>query len=248
MDSAGPFKRGNESDSAYRLKWAAWEWLYRQAGCRSIGLEVKLEGPSGRTIDVVGVGPGNTIYVVEVKASRADLFRDNHGPRDRARLAARGPVVESRSRLAEEILRQATEYAQREAPDSWESLEAYRQASADYERLTHEERTYRQRLDRYSIKFGDPKFLALADYHYIMAPSGLILRHEVPPRWGLLDDRPSSVVPAPRKDIRKSTGIVSNVLRAIARANTASMMRHQGVMYLDGDALFPQKSEDGGGA
>ncbi len=240
VDSAGSFKRGSESDLTYRLKWAAWEWLYKSAGCRSIGLEVKLEGPNGRTIDVVGVGPENTLYIVEVKGSRADLFRDDHGPSDRAKLAAREPVVERRSELAEEILSRAAEHAQRQDPDNWESADAYHLALSDYERVTHQERAYRQRLERYSIKFRDPRFLALADYHYLMAPRGLIRRHEAPPEWGLLDDTPSVVVPAPRKEIRKSTGIISNLLRAIARANTTSMMRHYGVTFQEGEAVFPQ--------
>ena len=42
---AATFKRGNESDVTCVLKWAAWEWLYSAAGCRSIGLEVGLEEP-----------------------------------------------------------------------------------------------------------------------------------------------------------------------------------------------------------
>jgi len=72
-----------------------------------------------------------------------------------------------------------------------------------------------------------------------MAPKGLIRRHEVPPRWGLLDDTPAVVVPAPRKDMRKNTGIISNVLRAIGRANTSSMMRHYGVTFQESGAVFP---------
>ena len=40
----GPFKRGNETPLTYSLKWAAWEWLYNFARCRSVGMEVKLEG------------------------------------------------------------------------------------------------------------------------------------------------------------------------------------------------------------
>jgi len=49
---SGPFKRGNETALTYDLKMVAWEWLYREAGCRVIGLEVKLEGPGGRIVDL----------------------------------------------------------------------------------------------------------------------------------------------------------------------------------------------------
>ena len=240
VDGVGSFKRGNETDLTYALKWAAWEWLYNCSGCRSIGFEVKLEGPSGRVIDVVGVGPENIIYVIEVKGSKADLFRDDHGPDDQAKLASRRPVVEQRRELVEEIFHRATGFAQQEDSENWEGTEIYRQAKTDYERVTHQETTYNQKLERYSIKFRDPKFLALADYHYIMTPRGLIRRHQAPPRWGLLDDTPDVVVPAPHKEIRKNTGIISNVLRAIARSNTASMMRQHGATFQEGEAVFPQ--------
>jgi hypothetical protein len=238
-NESGSFKRGNETDITYMLKWAAWEWLYREARCRSIGFEVKLEGPAGRVIDVVGVGPGNAIYVVEVKGSRSDLFRDDHSLKDKARLASQEPVVEGRRELVEHILQQAAEYARQVSPDNWEDVSAYVEARSEYERVAQQEVSYRERLERYSIKFRDPRFLALADYHYIMAPRGLIRRHEVPPRWGMLDDTPASVVPAPHKEVRKNGGIISNILRAIARANTASMMRHHGVTFSEGEAVFP---------
>ena len=65
-----PFKRDNETEETYRLKWAAWEWLYTVAQCRTIGVEVRLEGPGGRIVDLAAVGPGNTVYVVEVKSSQ----------------------------------------------------------------------------------------------------------------------------------------------------------------------------------
>ena len=247
MEDAGSFKRGNESDLTYRLKWAAWEWLYKWAGCRTIGLEVKLEGPYGRVIDVVGVGPENTIYAVEVKTSRADLFRDDHTPKDQAKLKAKETTVERRSELAEQILQRATEYAKTADPTNWETVPTYQQATGDYTRVTRQEENYRERLEHYSIKFGDPRFLALADYHYIMAPNGLIRRHEVPPKWGLLDETPSVVVVALRKDIRKNTGVISNILRAISRANTVSLMRHAGVRFHEGEAILPTPDRPGNG-
>ena len=87
------FKRENETEQTYRLKWSAWEWLFTVAGCRSIGMEVRLEGPGGRVVDLVGVGPGNIVYVVEVKASRPDFSRDNHTKQDLEALQGEGRVV-----------------------------------------------------------------------------------------------------------------------------------------------------------
>ena len=83
------FKLGSESELTYKLKWEAWEWLYCVARCRCIGLEVRLQGPWGSIVDVVGIGPGNAIYAVEVKVSRSDFARDNHTEADIARLRKR---------------------------------------------------------------------------------------------------------------------------------------------------------------
>ncbi len=242
------YKRGNESDLTYSLKWASWEWLYTHAACRCIGFEVKLEGPAGRVIDVVGVGPGNVIYAVEVKSSRADLFRDDHSGRDRQRLASLAPRVHDRTALAREILQRAapgrrgvegTEDGTSQDLQERRALEVYEQARADYDRMTRKEEAYKERLERFSIKFRDPRFLAVAEYHYLMAPAGLLQRHEIPPQWGLLDGTPSEVVPAPRKEVKKGSGIMANVMRAIARTNARSMMRHHGVTYRQGEARFP---------
>ena len=110
------FKRSNETKLTYSLKWAAWEWLYSVAQCRCIGFEVKLEGPGGRVVDLAGVGPDNLIYVVEVKASRADFSRDNNTPADLAALKERNEPLLRRGRLARQTLAQATRYAQQVRP------------------------------------------------------------------------------------------------------------------------------------
>ncbi len=89
-----------------------------------------------------------------------------------------------------------------------------------------------------STKFHDARFLSIADYHYIMAPRGLVLAEMVPPGWGLLEPGPGEIVEAPVKAIRKNTGIVSNVLRAIARANTTAMMRAYGVKFGSAGPVF----------
>ena len=79
------------------------------------------------------------------------------------------------------------------------------------------------------MKFHDPKFMGIADFHYLIAPKGVVTRSSVPPQWGLLDETQAVILPAPTKEVRKNTGIVSNFLRAIARSNTTSMMRSQGM-------------------
>ena len=218
--NAARFKLGSESDLAYRLKWEAWEWLYSVARCRCIGFEVRLQGPWGSVVDVVGVGPGNAIYVVEVKASRADFARDNHTPADIDRLRRRQAALRRRIELAR-------------AP-------GYRSWNGDSNRLEQEAERLQERLATVSTKFHNPRFLSIADYHYIMAPRGVVLTEMIPPGWGLFEPGPIEIVAAPAKAIRKNAGIVSNVLRAIARANATSMMRARGVTFGTAGATFPR--------
>ena len=232
MDDAPPapprepawFKLGSESALAYRLKWEAWEWLHSWARCRCIGLEVRLQGPWGTVVDVVGIGPGNTIYVVEVKASRADFARDNHTEADIGRLRRRQDALSRRIELTH-------------SP-------GYQSRNGDSNRLEQEAERLRERLATVSTKFHNPRFLGIADYHYIMAPRGVAPAETIPPSWGLLEPGPIEIVAAPAKTIRKNTGIVSNVLRAIARANTSAMMRAHGVTFSADGAAFPHPSDN----
>ena len=163
---------------------------------------MRLQGPWGAVIDVVGVGPGNVIYAVEVKASRADFARDNHTAADIDRLRRRQDALKRRIEL--------------------DRAPGYRPWNGDGNRLEQEAERLQERLATVSTKFHNPRFLSIADYHYIMAPRGVynVLTEMIPPGWGLLEPGPAETVAAPAKAIRKNTGIVSNVLRAIARANT----------------------------
>ncbi|MDA0263691.1 MAG: hypothetical protein O3A93_00730 [Chloroflexi bacterium] len=233
---SAPFKRGNETRLTYDLKMAAWEWLYREAGCRVIGLEVKLEGPGGRIVDLAAVGPQNTFYIVEVKSSRSDFSRDDHTAGDLSALRGREGVVTGRTDLAKETLSQALEYAKLQSPDAWREVPAFRQALADYRRVAGKEDAYRNRVSSFSTKFHDPRFMGIADFHYLISPKGVVTRGSLPPQWGLLDETSAVSLPAPRKETRKNTGIVANFLRAIARSNTTSMMRSQGMSFLRGEA------------
>ena len=235
-EASGPFKRGNETGLTYDLKMAAWEWLYREAGCRVIGLEVKLEGPGGRIVDLAAVGPKNTFYIVEVKSSKSDSSRDDHTAGDFSELQGRESTVAGRTELAKETLRQAVDYAMGTSPDTWREVPAFKQALADYRRVAGKEEAFRNRIATFSTKFHDPKFMGIADYHYLIAPKGVVTRNSLPPQWGLLDDSSAVSFPAPPKEVRKNTGIVSNFIRAIARSNTTSMMRSQGVSFARGEA------------
>ena len=218
------FKLGSESELTYRLKWEAWEWLYCVARCRCIGLEVRLQGPWGSIVDVVGIGPNNAIHVVEVKVSRSDFARDNHTEADIARLRKRAGSLARRVELAD-------------APD-------YRTAAGDLERLLQEQERLRDRLATVSTKFHDSRFLSIADYHHIMAPRGVVLAEMLPDGWGLLEPGPREVVAAPSKTVRKNGGIMANALRAVARANATAMMRAHGVRWSEDGAEFPRPGDE----
>ena len=239
MLDATRFKLASESELTYRLKWAAWEWLYNVAHCRTIGFEVRLHGPRGPIVDLVAVGRNNVVYAVEVKSSRSDFARDNNTDADIERLRQRMGSLTRRIILAEQTLAQAAEFARGHAGDRWHDVPAYRVAESDRTRLTDELLRLRERLTTVSNKFHDPRFLAAAHYHYIMAPAGVVLAEMMPPQWGLLDPTPQEIVTAPGQTIRQNSGIMANVFRAIARSNSQSMMRAYGVRFGKDGAEFP---------
>lgn len=223
-------KMRNESDLTYDLKWTAWKWLYSIAGCRAIGFEVRLEGPFGRVIDVVGVGPGNLVYIVEVKSSRNDLKRDDRTKIDRDRVKAERTALKDAADLTSKILENARRVAVANSEESnssgWRDEPAYRYAIRDHEEAVKKKEVKDRRLATFSIKFHDPAFLACADYHYLMAPDGLISASELPPFWGLLNEHGDKIVDAVPKQVPRNT---AHVLRAIAKSNTRDLMKVCGI-------------------
>ncbi len=221
-------KSTNETELTYDLKWAAWRWLYSVAGCRSIGMEVRLEGPFGRVVDLVGIGKSNIVYIVEVKSSRNDLRRDDKTATDHKRALAQLQTLEDAATLTATVLDDTRKHAVEMSADGddWRTNPAYvaarREQSEIEERIAAKKRT----IDTFSTKFHDPSFLACADFHYIAAPDGLINRAELPPFWGLIDQNANIVVPAVQKQVRRNT---THVLRAISKANTRDIMKVCGV-------------------
>lgn len=207
---AASIKRRSETDLTYSLKWAAWRWLYQEAACRVVGFEVGLEGPSGRIADVVGVDRANRVYLVEVKASRSDLMKDHHTERDKKRLAEDSRGLDEAAVFASELAGISNDSAAAElAAESGASAKARHTAA-------------KRRLETLSTKFNDPAYLRTADFHYLMAPHGLVWPSELPPFWGLLNERGEQVALAPPKQVRRVT---SHVLRAVGKANTRDLMK-----------------------
>ena len=80
MEAPGPFKRGNETGLTYDLKMAAWEWLYREAGCRVIGLKVRIGLNLGEVIkeeeDYFGSAVVIAARIIDVSAGGQILVSD----------------------------------------------------------------------------------------------------------------------------------------------------------------------------
>lgn len=221
-------KSSSETDLTYRLKWVAWQWLYAEAGCRSIGMEVKLEGPFGRIVDLVGVGKNNVVYIVEVKSSRGDLRRDDNSKADRKRALAQLQALEDAAELTVAVLDDARKHAVENTVNNvdWRENPAYVAARRDHADIANRIDAKERTLERFSTKFHDPSFLACADFHYLAAPDGLIARAELPPFWGLINEKHQTIVPAVQKQVRRNT---VHVLRAIAKANTRDLMKACGM-------------------
>ena len=218
------FQRANETELTYQLKWAAWEWLYNEAGCRAIAFEVSLEGPGGRIADVAGVGKDRQLYVVEVKASRADFRRDDHDADDESRLFEHERALHRMADVARDIAERA--------PDD-------HQATMDVALVERRIERHAGRADAFSTKFHDPRYVRIADFNYLIAPKALIRRSELPRMWGLLDPSSRVVVDAPRSRTSRSVAVLAGVLRAISRSNTRDMMRAHGVRWHEFKASFP---------
>lgn len=221
-------KSRTESDLTYELKWAAWQWLYSVAECRAIAMEVRLEGPYGRIVDLVGVGKDNLVYIVEVKSSRADLQRDDKTDEDLKQALYQLATLQDAASLTAAVLDQTREHAVDATRDGsdWREDPAYKSAERENTEIAKRMAAKERILIRFSTKFHDPAFLACADFHYVMAPKGLITRAELPPYWGLLDEDSQTVVSAVQKQIQRNT---THVLRAVAKANTRDVMKACGV-------------------
>ncbi len=221
-------KLSGETDLTYQLKWAAWRWLYSVAGCRSIGMEVKLEGPFGRVVDLVGVGKGNVVYIVEVKSSKNDLRRDIRTSSDRERALGQLKTLEDAANLTASVMDDARKHAVECADEGseWRDNPTYIAAKRDHRQIEDRLAAKNRALERFSTKFHDPSFLACADFHVLATPSGLVTRAELPPFWGLIDEDAQTIVAPVQKQIRRNT---LHVLRAISKSNTRDLMKACGV-------------------
>ncbi|HIF72837.1 MAG TPA: hypothetical protein EYQ61_09830 [Dehalococcoidia bacterium] len=214
------FKNGNETAVTYSLKWAAWKWLWEVAECRVVGFEVRLEGPFGRIADVVGLGPENRVFLIEVKSSRSDLQRDDNNDRTQKKLRQKAKSLDEAEELTRTVLAEAR--VARADADTATHSRVVEMARSDVQVISKKSESTKKRIETLSTKFHDPAYLRCADYHYIMTPDRMIRTTELPEQWGLLNESAEMVVEAPFKQVKRVT---QHVLRAIARANTRDLMK-----------------------
>lgn len=111
----------------------------------------------------------------------------------------------------------------------------------DYQDKIHKEK------DK-SIKFFDESIFKLASSAYIIAPKNIIEEDEVPKGWGLLDDEPMTVIPAPQRKIDKKW--ISKIMGEIGKKHTKMYLKQIGVEFEGKRVIFPdykllQEEDDG---
>jgi hypothetical protein len=170
------------------LKSAALNWAWNR-GYRSAATEVRAPKSPYR-VDVAALAytrttPGIIVAVFECKQSRADWLRNC---RCRAELAERLNAAQTRKSTLERLLR--VHFPQLGTGDSlfpeWETFDfsglqhrGYRRVLRDLELSTRQlaENTKFERMTHYQV----------GHLHYIVAPSGLVEKTELPSSWGLLE-------------------------------------------------------------
>ena len=95
------------------------------------------------------------------------------------------------------------------------------------ERNRNRKRKYKKRLLRQSVGLG--KFMAclmqpMANLHYVLAPTGIVQKKDLPPRWGLLSFGEGGINVVVRADWQEF-GRCDYVESAIARALTGDIYR-----------------------
>ncbi len=198
------------------LKEIAAAWLVAR-GCRAVGTEVPCPVARFR-VDAAGYAepaPGRArTVIVECKASRSDFLRDDIQVEalvlERERLLQRKREIETDLiPLHEPELRRDGEALFSEAAEwSYERsrLLPYRRVLRDLARL--EQRLHGQ------TKFSLVARWRLADELWILAPSGVVGRREIPPGWGLAECHAAVL----RRGARHALALGTLPLRVVAEA------------------------------
>jgi hypothetical protein len=162
---------------------------------------------------------------VEVKVSRGDLLRDNKNSRARKRLEAQTLALAEAEAFTATLLGR-TELDTDTPMEPATGPDATALAEDVHSAVLKKLESSKSRLQRFSTKFHDPAYLRCADFHYIAAPHGLVWPSEMPPFWGLINDRSETLLEATPKQVRRVT---THILRNIAKSNTRDLMKACGI-------------------
>jgi hypothetical protein len=232
-------RRGNESELHFRIKRAAWRWLWER-GCRAIAFEALPDPKLGARVDVLAVAPDKATYVIEAKQSRGDFLRDlakEAAPAHRRALEAL-EALWSRYELAVEGARQLAR--ERGLTSHLDVAELAPFAEAHLELALRARRRLARTSGPDDRKFGMTQLGRIARFRYVAAPPHVGTAEELPDGWGLLsfDDATETVVVA--KPARPGRGDPARVLAEVARVNTQDLMHAGGVTWRRSGPRWPR--------
>jgi hypothetical protein len=89
------------------------------------------------------------------------------------------------------------------------------------------------------IKFYDKSIFKLANECYIIAPQDMIMKEDLPEGWGLLDEEPMTVIPAPKRAVEQKW--ITRVIGEIGKKHTKGYLREIGVEFVGKKVVFPER-------
>lgn len=89
------------------------------------------------------------------------------------------------------------------------------------------------------IKFYDKSVFKLANECYIIAPENMIHKDELPKGWGLLDEEPMTVIPAPKRQVDQKW--ITRIIGEIGKKHTKLYLKNIGVEFNDKNVVFPER-------
>lgn len=231
-------KRRNESELHYRIKRAAWRWLWSR-GCRAIAFEALPDFALPARVDVLAVAPDKSTYIIEAKQSRGDFLRDLQrgasGPHKRA--LADLEVLWTRYESAVEGAQALAKARRLRSHLDVEELRPFAEAHLE---LALRARRRLQRTDAADPgKFGLDQLARIARYRFLAAPPNVAAPEEVPDGWGLLTyDAKRQALHIAKPANPSGAGEPARVLAEVARVNTQDLMMAGGVTWRRGQPVF----------
>lgn len=233
-------RRRNESELHYRLKRAAWKWLWAR-GCRAIAFEAKPDPALPARVDVLAVAPDKATYIIEAKQSRGDFLRDLARQASAGHARALAHLEELWTRY-ERAAEGARALAAERGGSSHLAVPEFAPFAEAHLQLALKARRRLERTDAAAPgKFGLDQLGRIARYRFLAAPPQVAAPEELPPGWGLLAyDEKKDELRIARPANPSGKGEPARVLAEVARVNTQDLMMSSGVTWHRGQPRFPK--------